>query len=219
MRVLRLIDVTTADTVLPTLSAAETRMPIRPGDIERGTVAISRPPRRVGLERDERPVASCADLDRPARDARQRVRHDGGDRPPAHRHALDRPAACRRRRPMRSIRVTLLAASSAMVVTVWRPSATPLRSYGFGDGDGARRGGGGSHTLKRSSDALHAVDEHAHELMPALSVADAASGSAGPPAAALGQAPRDGRGDRVLDGHAAPPEVRDRRWLRRVRCR
>ena len=38
---------TTAETELPALSAATTLMPIRLGDIERGTVAVSRPERIV----------------------------------------------------------------------------------------------------------------------------------------------------------------------------
>ena len=79
MRVLRLIDVTTDVTVLPALSFAETRMPIRLGDIERGTVAVSRPPRSVVLSATNAAVGFVRTSIVPPCEARQRVGDEDRD--------------------------------------------------------------------------------------------------------------------------------------------
>ena len=69
---------TRAVTVFLAWSVADTLMPIRLGDIERGTVAVSRPERSVVLSATNGDVGSWGALDRPAREADQRVRDGTG---------------------------------------------------------------------------------------------------------------------------------------------
>ena len=114
--------------MLPALSVAETLIPIRLGDIERGTVAVSRPERSVVLSATNGDVAFLRAEIVAAGEAGERVgetdRDPCGRSPARGRSAGGVPSTS----TTRSTRVRLLAASSAIVVTVWRPSAMPVKS-------------------------------------------------------------------------------------------